>query len=161
MKFCFENRVPSPREAVFAFHQNPARLELLHAGWSETRVLAHAGNIHLGAETWIETTISNFLPLVLGFRHTLFEPPFRFGEEEIHGPFSRFAHEHQFESLGSSTIVRDLLTISLPWYYGGEFVMKWLVAPGIRRMFQNRAHALSRLIADGTLNRCLSKPDEE
>jgi hypothetical protein len=90
MNFCFENRVPLDRETVFAFHQNPARLELLHAGWSATRVLAHAGNVHVGAETWIKVTLAGFLPLVLGFRHTVCEPPFRFGEEQMHGPFSRF-----------------------------------------------------------------------
>jgi ligand-binding SRPBCC domain-containing protein len=151
MNFCFENRVPLNREAVFAFHQNPANLELLHADWSTTRVLAHDGNVHLGAETWIEATFAGFLLLVLGFRHTVFEPPVRFGEEEIHGPFLRFFHEHQFEGLGCETVVRDLLTISLPWYYGGEWTMKRFIAPCIRRMFQNRARSLSRLIAAGAL----------
>jgi len=161
MNFCFENRVPLDRETVFAFHQNPARLELLHAGWSATRVLAHAGNVHLGAETWIEVTLVGFLPLVIGFKHTVCEPPFRFGEEQIHGPFSHFIHEHQFEQEGSETIVRDILTISLPWYCGGKFAMQRIVAPGIRRMFKNRALSLSRLIADGTLKRCLMQNEVE
>jgi hypothetical protein len=39
--------------------------------------------------------------------------------------------------------------------------MKHLVAPGIRRMFKNRSLSLSRLIADGTLNRCLMQNEVE
>ncbi len=156
MHFCFEHTVPLAREKVFAFFEDPERLEMLHAGWSKIRLLQHESRVHVGAETWVEVTLAGFVPIVLGFRHFLFEPPFRFGEEAIHGPFSRFVHIHEFGPQRGNTVVRDLLEVCLPRHYGTETAMKCCVAPAIKRMFYNRAEALTRLASDGTIARCAS-----
>lgn len=75
MRFCFEHLVPASRDSVFRFFQNPARLDLLHAGWSKVRLLHHENQVRVGAETWVEVTVAGLIPIVLGFRHTLFEFP--------------------------------------------------------------------------------------
>lgn len=108
MHFCFEHVVPASRDSVFRFFQNPAGLDLLHAGWSRVRLLHHENQVRVDAETWVEVTVAGLIPMVLGFRHMLFEPPFRFGEEAIHGPFTRFAHVHEFIARDGTTVVRDL-----------------------------------------------------
>ena len=139
---------------MFRFFQNPARLELLHAGWSRVRLLHHEHQVRIGAETWVEVTVAGCIPIVLGFRHILFEPPVRFGEEAIHGPFSKFTHLHEFVARNHGTVVRDLVEVCLPWHYGGEAVMRYGVAPAVRRMFHHRAEALIRLVDNGTLTSC-------
>jgi len=156
MRFYFQSAVSLSRETVFAFFENPARLELLHAGWSRIRLLRHGGRVEVGAETWVEVTIARIVPVVLGFRHTVFEPPIRFAEQTIHGPFSRFSHIHEFEAVDGKTIVRDLLEICLSRHYGGETAMRRILAPQITRIFEHRADALNRLVADGTVNRCIA-----
>jgi ligand-binding SRPBCC domain-containing protein len=82
--------------------------------------------------------------MVIGFRHTLHDPPHRFGEDLIHGPFSRFSHVHSFEEAGGATVMRDALDVELPWHLGGERVMRWWVAPELQRLFQFRHQALQR-----------------
>jgi len=158
MHFCFEHIAPAPRERVFEFFENPGRLELLHAGWSRIRLLHHEPLVRVAAETWVEVTIAGFIPMVLGFRHNLFEPPVRFREKAIHGPFSKFVHIHEFIARDeSTTLVRDVLEVCLPWHYGGETGTRHGVAPAIRRMFHNRAEALIRLANNGTLTSCASQ----
>ena len=163
MHFCFEHTVPLAREKVFAFFENPKRLEMLHAGWSKMWLLRYETKVRVGAETWVEVTLPGFVPMVLGFRHFLFEPPFRFGEEAIHGPFSRFVHIHEFGLHHENTLVRDLLEVCLPRHYGAETAMKCCVAPAIKRMFYHRAEALTLLGSDGTISRyaSTSAPTEE
>jgi len=156
MHFRFEHLVLVPRERMFAFFQNPARLELLHAGWSHLRVLHHEPRVRVGAETWVEVTVGWVVPLVLGFRHLCFAPPVSFSEAAIHGPFERFIHLHEFDDRDGKTIVRDLLEISLPWRYGGDLALRRIVAPAIHHMLHHRAAALSRLVGDGTVARCIS-----
>ena len=158
MHFSFEHTVPLLRETVFAFFENPERLKLLHAGWPRIRLLHHETQVRVGTETWVEVTVAGFVPMVLGFRHILFEPPIRFGEAAIHGPFSRFIHIHEFGPRNGKTVVRDLLEVCLPWHYGGEILMKRSVAPAITRMFHNRAEAMTRLACDGTVARCALWP---
>jgi hypothetical protein len=153
MYFAFQTEVPLSRDTVYRFYQNPANLLLLHAGWSSIRVLKHAGCVHAGAETWIEITMAGFLPLVLGFRHDNFQPPHRFTDQLIHGPFKTFLHVHQFEDGGDSTRIHDLLEVTLPSWLGGEMTTKLFIAPIVNDAFRHRAAALNRLASDGTLLR--------
>lgn len=157
MRFCFEHTVPLARDKVFAFFEDPERLELLHAGWSKVRLLHCETQVRVGAEAWMEVSVAGLIPMVLGFRHILVEPPVRFGEQLIHGPFSRFIHIHEFASESGKTVVRDFLEICLPWHYGGHYVMERAVGPAIRQMFRNRANALRRLVDEGTVARCSSR----
>lgn len=145
MEFRFEQLVSASLETVFRFHENPAHLSVLHSEWPGFRLLHHEGHIHPGATTWIEQTMSGCIPVVLGFRHTIYEPPHRFGEELIHGPFSLFTHMHEFEPMGENTVVRDRLTIRLSWQYGGEPVTRLLAAHSIRSLFAFRNLALERM----------------
>ena len=151
MELCFEHSVPLPRATVFAFHENPGCIAALHAGWSRLRLLAHDPQLRVGAEIWIEA--GDLIPLVLGFRCTVFEPPQRFGEELIHGPFARFGHIHDFREAAGSTVIRDLLEVEMPWQYGGKMATRTVVAPLLTRMFRQRAEAMRRLVANGTIVR--------
>ena len=154
MKFSFEQTIPLPRRTVFGFFQNPASLAVLHEGWSPLRLLKHETQISVGCETWVEQRIAGFVPVVLGFRHTLFEPPLRFAEQLIHGPFSKFHHLHEFLEDGAKTQVRDLLDVEWPWQFGGRLVLNQLLGPSIAKMFRSRAQAMERLSRDGTVERC-------
>lgn len=151
MHFRFESRVPTPLKVAFAFHKNPGALALLHAGWDHLRVLRHPQEIRIGAETWVEQLVAGFIPVVLGFRHHVYDPPFLFGEEMIHGPFSRFVHLHQFAEENGETVISDILEVQWPWQYGGNPVLRGIIAPQLRLMFQRRAEALLRLCQEGRL----------
>lgn len=159
MEFRFEHLVPAPIETVFRFHANPTHLGLLHADAAGFRLIKHCKNVYPGSTLWFEQTIAGCIPLVLGFRHTLYEPPSRFGEELIHGPFSQFTHVHKFEQTNDGTIVRDILNVQLAWQYGGSLATQLLVAPAFQSLFTYRKQALSRLAESGDLERLAdSKP---
>lgn len=151
MRLQFDQIIEVQGDLLFTFHENPQHLVLLHRGWSAFRLIAHDGNLHTGSRLWFETTVAGILPVVLGFEHHVYEPPHRFGEQLIHGPFSRFTHIHEFVEVDSGTAVRDALEVELPWYYGGELAMKILVAPWLRRVFKFRGAALQQLAQSGEI----------
>jgi ligand-binding SRPBCC domain-containing protein len=151
MRFVFEHLCPQPLDVVFGFYSNPANLSVLHGPRPEFCLLRHDGRVTIGAQTWVKMNLLRCIPVVMGFRHTYCEPPSRFGEEIIHGPFKRFVHLHEFETRIGGTLVRDALEIELPWHYGGAVVMRAFVAPLVHRIFAMRAHMLDRLTAKGTL----------
>ncbi len=156
MELLFEHHIDLARDAVFAFHENPAHLELIMADWRPFRLLHHDGSIAPGSEVWVEENALGWIPVALGFRSDVYEPPHRFGEQLIHGPFSRFTHVHEFEAHGPGrTIVRDRLDVRLPWQYGGALAMERIAAPRLRRAFALRGRNLQRLAADGTITRVL------
>lgn len=151
MKFVFRQWIDAPREVVFAFFRNPRCLPLLHAKENHIRVLRHGSDVRMGAETWAEVMMFGILPVIVGFRHDLFEPPQRFGESLIHGPFSKFTHVHSFLECLGGTEITDELEVELPLHYGSEIGVKLLVAAGMTRSFAARRRELIELVKRGEL----------
>jgi ligand-binding SRPBCC domain-containing protein len=145
----FEHTVPIARAELFAFHADPANLAVLLADWKGFRLLRHERTIRVGAEVWFEQTVAGFIPIVIGVRHVLYEPPLRFAEELIHGPFDTFRHVHEFEEVPRGTRVRDVLEIRVRRLFGGELATRLLVAPRLRELFRVRHAALDRLSKGG------------
>ena len=79
------------------------------------------------------------LPLRWRTRIKVWEPPHRFVDEQLHGPYRQWIHEHTFEPRDGGTICRDMIRYAVPL----DFLMhRWFVRPDIERIFQFRAHAL-------------------
>lgn len=158
MKLKFEQVIELPKEVLFAFHEDPGHLALLHQGWATFRMIRHDGGLAQGSRTWFETTIAGIVPVVLGFEHTIYEPPNRFGECLIHGPFRRFDHIHEFYDVDKGTVVCDCMEVELPWYYGGEIVMRFFVTPLLRIAFLKRGNALLKLARAGIIAERAGRP---
>ena len=148
-----ETQIPAPRAEVFAFFAASANLQRLHHAPFAVRILHHETAVRVGGEIWVQVGVAGILPMVLGFRHNLFEPPARFGEVRIHGVFSRFDHVHEFEEIAGGTLLRDVLCVELPWYYGGELAMKFLIGPQLKKAFAHRSTKLLELTQSGDLLR--------
>ena len=152
MTFTFESTVDLPREHVFAFHERPGNLALLMRRWRAFRMIAHDGLVRVGNVMRVQERIG-ILCLSMTFEHFLYEPPHRFGERLLCGPFRKFEHIHEFEPVGSGTVVRDLLDIRLPWYPGGELSMRLLGGARFRRMLAYRHTELLRLAREGVVEK--------
>lgn len=142
----FESVVPAPQEAVFALHETPALLETLHAGMN-FRLVSHAGHIRPGARVTVRYRVGPF-PVTMVFEHVLYEPPHKFGERLIQGPFRRLRHTHAFETVPGGTRVSDRLEVELPWWLGGALAVRWVVAAKAKRVFAHRYEILKKLVLE-------------
>ena len=85
------------------------------------------------------------LPLKWRSEITAWEPPTCFVDEQRHGPYRTWIHEHRFEESGKGTLCMDFVRYSV---FGGA-VINWLfVRRDVEKIFafSNRtiAEALSR-----------------
>lgn len=67
-------------------------------------------------------------------RITAFEPPRRFVDEMVRGPFTRFHHEHRFEPRGDATLMTDLVEFQMP----GWFVVNTVATAYLRHLLVSR-----------------------
>jgi ligand-binding SRPBCC domain-containing protein len=67
------------------------------------------------------------------------EPPTRFVDEQLRGPYLRWRHEHRFEARGDHTLVCDDVAYRVP---GGRAVHAVFVRPELRRIFACRSAKL-------------------
>jgi ligand-binding SRPBCC domain-containing protein len=69
-------------------------------------------------------------------RITAYEPPHRFVDDQVRGPFRTMRHEHLFDDLGDGrTRMTDRMTVRAP----GDPVARWLLTPYLRRLLRQRA----------------------
>ncbi|MEU0560998.1 SRPBCC family protein [Dactylosporangium sp. NPDC006015] len=79
-------------------------------------------------------------------RITAYEPPRRFTDEQVRGPFRALRHEHLFDDLGGGrTRMTDRMAVSAPLGPVGFLVTRVLLAPYLRRLLQQRAAHVKRL----------------
>ena len=150
MKLRFEQFVAVARPALFAFHSDPANLAVLLRGYRNFELLSHEGHIRPPARVRTRQSVWG-LRHELVFEQFLLEPPLRFGERQVEGPFARFEHVHEFaEARGGTTIV-DLVDFALPWYLGGPLVEPLVAATELESFFAFRRAAYQRLVATKAL----------
>jgi ligand-binding SRPBCC domain-containing protein len=147
----FSQRLPVPREGLFAFHADPENLKLLLDGWPHTEVLTTDGHIRPGARLSVQERFGPFR-MRFDFEHFLFEPPQRFGERMVGGLFLRFQPVHEFEEpegRSGETLLRERVTFELPWWLGGALGTRWFAARRLRGLFAHRQRAYARLCEEG------------
>jgi ligand-binding SRPBCC domain-containing protein len=82
-------------------------------------------------------------------RVTLFEPPTRFVDEQVRGPFAAFRHEHRFASAEGETLMIDNWVHRAPLGALGRLV-DWLVLDRyMRRQLRARAAVIRRAAERG------------
>ncbi len=84
------------------------------------------------------------LPLRWRTRISAWQPPHRFVDEQLRGPYRLWIHEHTFEPRNGGTLARDLVRYAVPF---DALLHRWFVRPDIERIFQFRAAELKRRFA--------------
>ena len=130
--------IQAPVETVFGFHERADALELLTPKFPPARVVSKTGGITPGAQVVLQIGPTKWVAL-----HTDYVPNKLFVDEQISGPFKRWVHRHEFESLGAATRLTDHVDYEL---HGGRLVtgaLGWAVNIGLHQMFRHR-HEVTR-----------------
>jgi ligand-binding SRPBCC domain-containing protein len=137
----FESNIAAAPESVFAFHERPDAVALLTPWWSGARVVRPAASLQPGERALL---VLGRGPLSIEWEavHEIYEPPTRFVESQVRGPFRRWRHVHVVLPDGSGARLRDELEYELR---GGMLapLMDWVLRPFLRRLFAYR-HAITR-----------------
>ena len=70
------------------------------------------------------------------------QPPRRFVDEQVRGPYRLWIHEHTFEPRDGGTLARDRVRYAVRF---DGLVHRWMVRPDIERIFRHRARMLQQL----------------
>ena len=142
--FHFDTKVilQHPREQVFEFSSRVEYLNLLTPPWVHFSVLT-PGPIEMRQGTVIEYRIRlRGVPMRWTSEITEWEPPHRFEDTQIRGPYRKWVHRHIFEETPDGTLARDEVLYQVP---GGTVVNRLFVAGELRRIFDYRRARLLEL----------------
>ena len=132
---------PSPSE-IFPFFADARNLGSITPPWMHFQILT-PGNIEMGVGALIDYRIKiHGLPVRWRTKITVWEPPFRFVDEQVKGPYQRWVHEHRFAESGKGTLCHDQVRYAI---FGGWLVNQLFVERDIKEIFAFRANKLTEL----------------
>lgn len=148
-----------PRPEVFAFFAAPENLAALTPPWLALTLLTPLP-IRVEAGTVLDYQI-RWLGLPLRWRAMIreYDPPYRFVDVQLRGPYARWEHRHLFlegapdgrADAPVGTWVEDRVTYRLPLGPAGRMVHALLVKRQLSAIFAHRRERLLQRFGGGTL----------
>ena len=130
-------------EEVFAFFSDAYQLENITPPFLKFKILTPRP-IELKQGALIDYSLRlRFLPIKWRTEICVWEPPFRFVDQQLRGPYKKWHHEHVFESVPEGTLVHDRVHYVVP---GGKLVHKLLVKNDVLKIFEYRQRRLDELL---------------
>lgn len=141
-RFRAEQQLPRPLDEVFPFFSDARNLEKLTPGWLRFDVLT-PGPIEMAVGTTIDYRLRwHGFPLRWTSEIAAWEPPHRFVDRQIRGPYRLWHHEHRFEAVDGGTLIIDDVDYAV---WGGALANRLGVARDIHRIFAHRKRVLDEL----------------
>lgn len=139
-------KLPLPIDRVYAFFADAWNLERITP--PELRFhITTPHPLHMSTGTLIDYRMHLFgIPLRWRTVISLWDPPHRFFDEQLEGPYAEWVHLHQFDEQGRQTTVRDTVEFRLPLWPLGEMTLP-LVAVQLHRIFSFRQLKTAAILA--------------
>lgn len=141
-----EHHVGAAAEEVFAFFADALNLQRITPPWLGFRVLSPAP-ITMAPGARIEYRLRlHGLPLRWLTQISEWEPPRRFVDVQLRGPYRLWQHTHSFEPEAGGVRVRDTVRYALPLGPLGELANAAFVRRDLARIFDYRQQAVARIL---------------
>jgi ligand-binding SRPBCC domain-containing protein len=146
-EFQTELWLPLPPEELFPFFADAGNLDALTPPWLNFRIITPLP-IVMREGTLIDYRLRvHGLPLRWRTLISAWQPPHRFVDEQLRGPYRQWIHEHTFEAHDGGTLARDVVRYAVPF----DFLLhRWFVRPDIEKIFRFRSEALRKRFAAET-----------
>lgn len=141
-----EQWIPRSIEATFAFFADAGNLEAITPDWLRFQILT-PGPISMRAGTQIAFRLRwRWFPVrwLTGI-HT-WNPPVRFVDVQLQGPYRLWKHEHTFATCKGGTLMRDIVHYALPCGPLGQLAHRWFVKSDLDQIFHYRTLRIASLL---------------
>ncbi|MGB0579085.1 MAG: SRPBCC family protein [Limisphaerales bacterium] len=134
--------LPLPPEEVFPFFSDASNLDAITPPWLHFKIVTPKP-IEMKEGALIDYRLRvHGLPLRWRTRINTWEPPHRFVDEQLKGPYRQWIHEHTFEEQDGGTLATDHVRYAVPF---DCLLHPLFIGPDIRKIFQHRTDSLENL----------------
>ncbi|HZU32294.1 MAG TPA: SRPBCC family protein [Candidatus Angelobacter sp.] len=141
----FTQQVPRELPEVFEFFSRAENLETITPPWLSFKILSvDPEPIRKGTLIHYKLRVHG-IPLRWTSEIVEWEPPNRFVDLQLRGPYKLWHHEHRFEARDGGTLITDIVNLALPFGLLGELVYKVKVHSDVRQIFAFREEKIREL----------------
>jgi ligand-binding SRPBCC domain-containing protein len=133
--------LPRSPEALFEFFGDAGNLEAITPASLRFHIITPQP-IQMRVGTLIDYRLKvHGIPIRWRTEITEWDPPRRFVDTQLRGPYRQWVHEHTFTPERGGTLAKDRVQYAA---LGGELVHRWLIKPDLERIFGYRAEVLRK-----------------
>ena len=137
MQFNHSSDFPVSVEQLFAYHEQAGAISRLIPPWDNIQVTQSSDSLAVGSIVQIQSKLGPLTQSILA-KHTDYRSNEWFVDEMLSGPFAKWRHQHQFESLGTFRArLTDSIEYQLPAAPLTNPLSRW-VQNKLESMFQFR-----------------------
>jgi len=139
--------IPRPLDEVFTFFSNARNLGEITPYWLGFRILT-PGPIRIAAGTKLRYRLSlHGVPVSWTTEIRRWNPPFRFVDVQLSGPYRLWHHTHRFEAHNGGTRMTDIVRYRLPFGMLGRAIHTLRVRRDLEQIFDYRFQRINELFA--------------
>lgn len=143
--FISELWINKPKEELFEFFSNASNLNLVTPKWLSFEILTPTP-IFIKRGTIIDYRLKlHKFPIKWKTKITNWEPPFRFVDSQIKGPYKTWIHEHKFVDQKNGTLMIDTVEYKAPGRIFEPLINFLFVRRDVKRIFQYREQQFSAI----------------
>jgi len=146
--FVYESSLwlPRPLDEVFEFFSDASNLEVITPPWLKFSVVTPRP-IEMRPGTLIDYRLRfRGFPLRWRSEITAWDPPHRFADAQVKGPYRRWIHEHTFVAHDGGTLAGDRVQYAV---WGGALANALVVRRDVERIFDYRRQTLTAMFGSG------------
>jgi ligand-binding SRPBCC domain-containing protein len=142
-----EQRLLRPPEAVFPFFADARNLEAITPPLLRFRLLTPEP-VEMGVGTFLQYALRlRGVPVRWDTLIQAWDPPHRFVDVQVRGPYRLWHHTHELVALDGGTLMRDTVRYSIGFGALGEVARRAVVARDLDSIFAYRAERVPALLA--------------
>jgi len=135
-EFSTELGLPLPPEELFPFFADAGNLDVLTPPWLHFHIVRPPPiELRAGPLIAYELRVHGW-PIRWRTRINEWQPPFRFVDEPLPGPYRQWIHEHTFDAPDGGTLARDCVRYAVPIDF---LTPRWLVRSDVEKVLRSFA----------------------
>jgi ligand-binding SRPBCC domain-containing protein len=140
-----EQWIPRPIEEAFAFFSRPENLEEITPPFLGFHIGRAEKELRAGSLIEYKLRIRG-VPMRWLTEIEVWEPPCRFVDNQLRGPYKLWHHEHRFAERDGGTLISDRVDYALPFGVLGQIVHGLIVRRDVESTFEFRRKRLEEVL---------------
>jgi hypothetical protein len=141
--------LPRSRQEIFEFFSHPANLQTLTPPWLDFQITESPDELQAGSLIRYKLR-THGIPLRWTTEITEWQPPYRFVDTQLSGPYKLWHHEHTFTEEHGGTMIGDTVRYALPFGPLGNLVHWLMVRRDVNGIFDYREKKMLELFGEKT-----------
>jgi ligand-binding SRPBCC domain-containing protein len=141
-----------PIEDVFDFFSRPENLEEITPPFLRFQIVSAERELHPGSRIEYRLRVRG-LPMRWVSEISEWDPPRKFADTQLRGPYAMWRHQHIFVPENGGTRIIDDVEYALPFGMIGRLVHALVVRRDVERIFDFRQRRLEELLGKSELTR--------